>query len=595
MLTNHHCGYGAIQQHSSVEHDYLKDGFWAKSFDEEIPTPGLTVTLLVRMQDVTSELTRGLSDTLNMMQRDRAMAGRRDSIVKAATAGTKYTAEIKSYYNENVYYLLVYNVFRDVRLVGTPHSAIGKFGGETDNWMYPRHTGDFSLFRVYADKNNEAAEYSKDNVPYKPRRALTISLGGYEEGSFAMVMGNPGRTNRYMSSWEVKQTIDIRNKALAEVRGVKLAVWKEHMAADPAVRIKYAAKYAQSSNYWKNSIGQSIALQKLNVVAEKQKQEREFHNWVTADLNRKAKYGDVLAEVERTNLLLNPVQLKQYFATETFFRGMEFIAYGNRFARLRKALKDNLPDSIHPPLYQTIAKDFKGNIDAYVDKLFATSFLTDYNRWKAFLKNPSLKKLDADLGYLATESTQAWIHKEMDYAGKLDMEFAKAMMRYTAGRLEMLGDAPSYPDASSTMRLSYGTVKSYSPRDAVHYNHYTTLDGVIEKDDPSSSEFAVPQRLKELHSLKHYDHFQNKKGELPVAFITNNDITGGNSGSPVLNKKGHLIGCAFDGNWEALSGDIAFEKKNQRSINVDIRYVLFIIEKYAESYRLINEMQVVND
>ncbi len=638
ILTNHHCGYASIQQHSSVEHDYLKDGFWAKSFDEEIPTPGLTVTLLVRMQDVTAELTRGLSDTLNMMQRDRAMAGRRDSIVKAATAGTKYTAEIKGYYNENVYYLLVYNVFRDVRLVGTPPSAIGKFGGETDNWMYPRHTGDFSLFRVYADKNNEAAEYSKDNVPYKPRRALTISLGGYEEGSFAMVMGNPGRTNRYMSSWEVKQTIDIRNKALAEVRGVKLAVWKEHMAADPAVRIKYAAKYAQSSNYWKNSIGQSIALQKLNVVAEKQKEEREFHNWVTADLNRKAKYGDVLAEVERTNLLLNPVQLKQYFATETFFRGMEFIAYGNRFARLRKALKDNdtatlhryqkmvdlpleetfykdydtstdrettkallkyykenLPDSIHPPLYQTIAKDFKGNIDAYVDKLFATSFLTDYNRWKAFLKNPSLKKLDADLGYLATESTQAWIHKEMDYAGKLDMEFAKAMMRYTAGRLEMLGDAPSYPDANSTMRLSYGTVKSYSPRDAVHYNHYTTLDGVIEKDDPSSSEFAVPQRLKELHSLKHYDHFQNKKGELPVAFITTNDITGGNSGSPVLNKKGHLIGCAFDGNWEALSGDIAFEKKNQRSINVDIRYVLFIIEKYAESYRLINEMQVVND
>lgn len=638
VLTNHHCGYGAIQQHSSVEHDYLKDGFWAKSFDEEIPTPGLTVTLLVRMQDVTAELTRGLSDTLNMMQRDRAMAGRRDSIVKAAIAGTKYTAEIKSYYNENVYYLLVYNVFRDVRLVGTPPSAIGKFGGETDNWMYPRHTGDFSLFRVYADKNNEAAEYSKDNVPYKPRRALTISLGGYEEGSFAMVMGNPGRTNRYMSSWEVKQTIDIRNKALAEVRGVKLAVWKEHMAADPAVRIKYAAKYAQSSNYWKNSIGQSIALQKLNVVAEKQREEREFHNWVTGDVNRKAKYGDVLAEVERTNLLLNPVQLKQYFATETFFRGMEFIAYGNRFARLRKALKDNdtatlhryqkmvdlpveetfykdydtstdrettkallkyykenLPDSIHPPIYQTIAKDFKGNIDAYVDKLFATSFLTDYNRWKAFLKNPSLKKLDADLGYLATESTQAWIHKEMDYAGKLDMEFAKAMMRYTAGRLEMLGDAPSYPDANSTMRLSYGTVKSYSPRDAVHYNHYTTLDGVIEKDDPSSSEFAVPQRLKELHSLKHYDHFQNKKGELPVAFITTNDITGGNSGSPVLNKKGHLIGCAFDGNWEALSGDIAFEKKNQRSINVDIRYVLFIIEKYAESYRLINEMQVVND
>lgn len=638
VLTNHHCGYGAIQQHSSVEHDYLKEGFWAKSFEEEIPTPGLSVTILMRMQDVTQEMLRGVSDTLNMMQRDRAMKATRDSLVKAATEGTKYSAEVKSFYNENVYYLLVYNVFRDVRMVGAPPSSIGKFGGETDNWMYPRHTGDFSLFRVYADKNNEPAEYSKDNVPYKPRRALAISIGGYKEGDFAMIMGNPGRTNRSMSSWEVQQTIDIRNKALAEVRGVKLAVWKKFMEANPAVRIKYAAKYAQSSNYWKNSIGQSIALQKLNVVKEKQKEELNFYNWATATPERRAKYGDVLKEVERTNTLLNPIQLKQHFSTETFFRGMEFISHGRSYSRLRKALtdkdtatlnryqrganapleetfykdydpetdrettkallkyyKENLPDSIHPPLYQTIAKEFKGNIDAYVDKLFATSFLTDYARWKAFMKSPNLKKLDTDLGYLAMESTLDWTHKEMNYAAKIDMDFAKAMMRYTAGRLEMLGEKPSYPDANSTMRLSYGTVKSYSPRDAVHYKHYTTFDGVMEKDNPASSEFAVPEKLKTLYTLKQYDHYKNAEGELPVAFITTNDITGGNSGSPVLNANGSLIGCAFDGNWEALSGDIAFEKVNQRSINVDIRYVLFVIHKYAESTRLIDEMQIVRE
>lgn len=638
VLTNHHCGYAAIQQHSSVAHDYLKDGFWAQSFGEEIPTPGLSVTILVKMQDVTAEMLRGVSDTLNMMQRDRAMTATRDSLVKAATAGTKYTAEVKSFYHENVYYLLVYNVFRDVRLVGAPPSSIGKFGGETDNWLYPRHTGDFSLFRVYADKNNEPAEYSKDNVPYQPRRALAISIGGYQEGDFAMIMGTPGSTERYMSSWEVQQTIDIRNRARAEVRGVKLAEWGKHMAADPAVRIKYAAKYAQSSNYWKNAIGQSLALQKLGVVKTKQLEEIDFYNWATSTPERSAKYGDVLKEVERTNTLLNPVQFKQYFATETFFRGMEFISYGNRFARLRKALVDkdtatlnrykrmvdtpfeetfykdydlatdrettkallkyyqaNLPDSIHPPLYQTIAKDFKGNIDAYVDKLFATSFLTDYERWKTFMKNPSLKKLDADLGYLATETTQAWVHKEMNYAAKLDMEFAKAMMRYTAGRLEMRGDKASYPDANSTLRLSYGTVKSYSPRDAVHYRHYTTLDGVMEKENPQSPEFVVPEKLKELYTLKAYDHYKNAAGEMPVAFITTNDITGGNSGSPVLNANGSLIGCAFDGNWEALSGDILFEKEKQRSINVDIRYVLFIIHKYAGCTRLIDEMQVVRD
>lgn len=638
LLTNHHCGYSSIQQHSSVEHDYLKNGFWAQTMADEIPTAGLTVTVLVRMEDVTPLMLRNVRDTMDMFQRDRSMASTRDSLVKAATADTKYVAEVKSFYDDNVYYLMVYDVFRDVRMVGAPPSAIGKFGGETDNWMYPRHTGDFSLFRVYANKNNESAEYSPDNVPYKPKKALTVSIGGYEEGDFAMIMGNPGSTNRYMTSWEVKQTIDVRNKALAEVRGVKLAVWKKHMNASPAVRIKYAAKYAQSSNYWKNSIGQSLALQKLGVVKTKQKEEKAFTDWISEKKERYLKYKDVLPTIERSNNALTPIQVVQYYGTETFFRGMEIMSFGNRYARLRHALerkdtaalnlykkqaeqkledswfkdydmptdretakalikffKENLPDSVHPPLYQTIAKDFKGDIDAFVDKMYATSFLTDYNRWKEFLKNPSLKKLDADLGYTTTESTQSWIHRDMLHAIRFNAEFGKGMQEYTEGRLEMLNGAPSYPDANMTMRLTYGAVKGYSPRDGVAYNYYTTLKGVIEKDNQASDEFAVPERLRRLYEMGAYAPYANKKGELPVAFITNNDITGGNSGSPVMNKKGHLIGCAFDGNWEALSGDIAFEKEKQRSINVDIRYILYIIDKYAGCTRLLDEMQIVRD
>lgn len=638
ILTNHHCGYDAIQKHSSLEHDYLKDGFWAKTLADEIPTPGLTVAVLVRMQDVTDLMVRATSDTMDMFQLEKAMKLTRDSIIKAATDSTTYTAQIKPFYDDNRYYLLVYNIFRDVRMVGAPPSSIGKFGGETDNWMYPRHTGDFSLFRVYADKNNQPADYSPDNVPYQPKKAITVSVGGYEEGSFAMIIGNPGRTERYMSSWELKRTIEIDNRARAEVRAVKLAVWKKHMDADPAVRIQYASKYAASSNYWKNSIGQTLAIAKLGVVKQKEDEEKAFFLWVGNDTKRYEKYKDVLKEVKESNELVNTTQLKQQFGTETFYRGIEFISYGTRFTGLRTALekkdttalnkykrlaqtplnetfykdynmptdretakallkyfKENLPDSIHPPIYQTIAKDFKGDIDAYLDKLYATSFLTDYNRWVAFLKKPSTKKLDEDLGFLATEAIQTWMHEDMIRTMKYASMLGKAMMHYTEARLEMMGDKPTYPDANSTLRLTYGTVQGYSPRDGVRYNHYTTIDGIIEKDDPQSSEFAVPEKLKELHSLGSYERYANEKGELPITFITNNDITGGNSGSPVFNRKGHLIGCAFDGNWEALSGDIAFEKQKQRSINVDIRYVLFIIHKYAACTRLLDEMQIVKD
>lgn len=638
VLTNHHCGYSSIQQHSSVEHDYLKDGFWAHTQSEEIPTPGLTVTILVRMEDVTSLMLRPVRDTMNMYERDLVMRPVRDSLIKLATANNEYLVEVKPFYDHNKYYLMVYEVFRDVRMVGAPPSTIGKFGGETDNWMYPRHTGDFSLFRVYANKDNKPADYSPDNVPYKPKKALTISIGGYEENDFAMIMGNPGTTHRYMTSWEVQQTIDVRNKALAEVRGVKLAVWKKHMSADPAVRIKYAAKYAQSSNYWKNAIGQSLALQKLGVVKEKQREEEVFTNWIGEKKERYLKYKNALPSIERSSAALTPIQVVQYYGTETFLRGIELVAFGTQYSRLRTALqkqdtailnlykrktdqkleeswfkdydmptdretakalikffKETLPDSVHPPLYQTIAKDFKGDIDAFVDKMYATSFLTDYSRWKEFLKKPSLKKLDADLGYTVAESTQIWLQRDMLRAVKLNAEYGKGVQEYTEGRLEMLNGAPSYPDANMTMRLTYGSVKGYSPRDAVDYNYYTTLRGVIEKDNPSSDEFAVPERLKVLYETGAFAPYANKKGELPVAFITNNDITGGNSGSPVMNKNGHLIGCAFDGNWEALSGDIAFEKNNQRCINVDIRYVLYIIDKYAGCTRLIDEMHIVRD
>ncbi|MEW5845948.1 MAG: S46 family peptidase [Bacteroidota bacterium] len=634
VLTNHHCGYGAIQQHSTPEHDYLEDGFWAKSFEEEIPTPGLTATFLIRIEDVTEQVNAALKPEMSEADRDKAAMEMGRKIAKQATEGTHYTASVRSFFGGNQFFLLVYEVFNDVRLVGAPPSSIGKFGHDTDNWMWPRHTGDFSVFRIYAGKDNKPAEYSRENVPYKPKHFLPISLKGINNGDYTMIMGYPGSTQRYMTAVEVQERMNILNANRIYVRGIKQEIWLKDMQADKAVNIKYASKYAGSSNYWKNSIGMNKALKRLKVYDFKKQQEEEFTKWVLASPERQQKYGDAL------NLINEGVTgRKEYlhanqYINEALFSGAEIVGFASMTRSLADALKsnktediskitkslkaraenfyknyntptdqktskamfrifmENVPVNYQPDIFTTIRTKFKGDVDKFIDQMFAKTMFTDPAKFNAFIDKPNLKALEKDPVYIVATS----ISNKAEEISKLMAPFNEKLQRgqrlYIAGILEMNEGKAMYPDANFTMRLTYGEVKDYFPMDAVHYDYQTTLDGVMEKEDPDNWEFVVPEKLKELYKSKDYGRY-GKDGKMPVAFISTNDITGGNSGSPVMNGNGELIGIAFDGNWEAMSGDIVFENKLQRTISVDIRYVLFVIDKYAGATRLIDEMKII--
>ncbi|MEY1639084.1 S46 family peptidase [Tenuifilum osseticum] len=634
VLTNHHCGYGAIQQHSTPEHDYLEDGFWAKSFEEEIPTPGLTATFLIRIEDVTDQVNAAFKPEMSESDRDKAAMEIGRKIAKQATDGTHYTASVRSFFGGNQYFLLVYEVFNDVRLVGAPPSSIGKFGHDTDNWMWPRHTGDFSVFRIYASKDNKPADYSRENVPYKPKHFLPISLKGVNNGDFTMIMGYPGSTQRYMTSVEVQERINILNANRIYVRGIKQEIWLKDMQADKAVNIKYASKYAGSSNYWKNSIGMNKALKRLKVYDFKKQQEEEFTKWVLASPERQQKYGEAL------NLINEGVTgRKEYlhasqYISEALFSGTEIIGMaamtrslvdalkGNKteeVTKISKSLKarsenfyknynsptdqktakamfrifmENVPLTYQPDIFNTIRAKYKGDVDKFVDQMFAKTMFTDPANFNAFLDKPSLKVLEKDPVYVAAASISNKYEEISKAMAPFNEKLKRGQRLYIAGVLEMNEGKAMYPDANFTMRLTYGEIKDYYPMDAVHYDYLTTLDGVMEKEDPDNWEFVVPAKLKELYNSKDYGRY-GKDGKMPVAFISTNDITGGNSGSPVMNGNGELIGIAFDGNWEAMSGDIVFENKLQRTISVDIRYVLFVIDKYAGATRLIDEMKII--
>lgn len=634
VLTNHHCGYGAIQQHSTPEHDYLEDGFWAKSFEEEIPTPGLTATFLIRIEDVTDQVNAAFKPEMSEADRDKAAMEIGRKIAKQATDGTHYTASVRSFFGGNQYFLLVYEVFNDVRLVGAPPSSIGKFGHDTDNWMWPRHTGDFSVFRIYASKDNKPAEYSRENVPYKPKHFLPISLKGVNNGDFTMIMGYPGSTQRYMTSVEVQERINILNANRIYVRGIKQEIWLKDMQADKAVNIKYASKYAGSSNYWKNSIGMNKALKRLKVYDFKKQQEEEFTKWVLASPERQQKYGEALSLINEGVTGRKEYLHASQYISEALFSGTEIIGMaamtrslvdalkGNKteeVTKISKSLKarsenfyknyntptdqktakamfrifmENVPLTYQPDIFNTIRAKFKGDVDKFVDQMFAKTMFTDPAKFNAFLDKPSLKVLEKDPVYVAAAS----ISNKYEEISKVMAPFNEKLQRgqrlYIAGVLEMNEGKAMYPDANFTMRLTYGEIKDYYPMDAVHYDYLTTLDGVMEKEDPDNWEFVVPAKLKELYNSKDYGRY-GKDGKMPVAFISTNDITGGNSGSPVMNGNGELIGIAFDGNWEAMSGDIVFENKLQRTISVDIRYVLFVIDKYAGATRLIDEMKII--
>ncbi|MEZ5197590.1 MAG: S46 family peptidase [Bacteroidales bacterium] len=638
LLTNHHCGYGQIQEHSSVEHDYLTDGFWAGSFEEELTNPGLTVTFLERIEDVTDRVLADVSDDLTEDERYEKVKAIAKEIEDEARGDSHFKCQVRSFFEGNEYYLFVYEVYEDVRLVGAPPSSIGKFGADTDNWMWPRHTGDFSMFRVYTDKDGNPAEYAEDNIPLKPKHHLPVSVAGVKEGDFSMILGYPGSTERYLTSYGVKMAIDIHNQTVVDIRDVKLKIMMEDMQADPAVRIKYASKYARTANYWKYYIGQTKGLKRLKVYDKKVALENEFTTWVNASDDRKKKYGEALSYIEKAYAKMSEFELASVYYSEAIRRGSEILNYASAFSDLKKAFgekevdqenvdkliasikgkapgyfKDynastdqnllaamlamfykNVPVGQQPPYLQTIASKYKNDFDAFAQKVFETSFMTSPEKVNEFLDNPSAKKIEKDLAYTTAKEFNNFYYDQI-YPESIEAYdlLDKGNRLFIAGLREMQPNKKFYPDANFTMRLTYGQVLDYYPADAVHYDYFTTMKGIMEKEDPTNWEFVVPDKLKELYNNKDF----GKYGEgdvMKVCFLTNHDITGGNSGSPVINANGELIGLAFDGNWEAMSGDIVFEPEIQRTINVDIRYVLFIIDKYAGATRLIDEMTIVS-
>ena len=636
LITNHHCGYGQIQAHSEIEHDYLSDGFWAMSHEEELPNPGLTVQFLIRIQDVSDTINGQLTRDMTEDQRGEKIKAITDYLVKNATDGTLYNASVRSFFGGNEFYLFVYETYKDVRLVGAPPSAIGKFGGDTDNWMWPRHTGDFSMFRVYSDPDGNPAEYSKDNIPLKPKHHLPISLDGYQEGDFSMILGYPGSTDRYLSSYGVQLAINTTNPSIVKIREEKLDIMLAEMDTSDAVRIKYASKYARISNYWKYYIGQTKGLKRLNVYDKKVAIENGFRNWVAGSPDRASKYGLALTDIENAYKTISQYALANVYYREACLRGPEIITLAGTYKNLAdelankskdkekldkiistlkgqatayfkdyflpidqqtysammKLFYDDVPRAQQPEFLAKMVNKYKGDFDAYAAGVFKTSVFVSLEQVNAFLDDPDLKTLQKDpayQAYLAFNDKYLEIQKATKEAGTA---LARGNRLFIAGLREMNPDHKYAPDANSTMRLTYGTVQGYKPGDGVYYDYYTTLEGIMEKDDPSNTDFIVPDKLRALYAAKDYGSY-GENGVMKTCFLTNHDITGGNSGSPVINARGELLGLAFDGNWEAMSGDIAFEPNYQRTIAVDIRYVLFIIDKYAGAKNLIDEMSIV--
>jgi len=636
ILTNHHCGYGEIQYHSSVEHDYLKDGFWAMSREEELPNEGKTISFLVKMSEVTDQVLAEVTLDMDEGKRQEIIRTVSGKLEDEATEGTHYEAFVRSMFNGNRYFLFIMETYRDVRLVGAPPESIGKFGADTDNWMWPRHTGDFSMFRVYTAPDGTPADYSPENIPMHPKNHLKVSLKGYDMDDFAMVMGFPGSTDRYMTSWEVKDLLEVEHPNRIKIRGILQDIMMEDMQKDQKVRIQYASKYSRSSNYWKYSIGQTKGLIDLNVVGKKEKEEAAFKSWVADDPARVARYEGSLDLIKEAVEGRKPYENAFQYISECMLRGMESTIWALNFRDLNGVLSDpdhtdeqlkavvdeikaasvdffkdynqptdkkvtvamlklmlsDLDAAYLPDVVKEIKTKYKGNVEKYVDYYFGKTFMLDEAKLMAFLANPKKSVLDKDPVFMAANSIVA---KAIEIRGglmKYNDPLSKGTRLYLAGRIEMDPQHKFYPDANSTMRLTYGKVGDYIARDAVRYSYYTTLKGVMEKEDPDNYEFVVSDKLKELYQNKDFGPYA-QDGVMRVCFTTNNDITGGNSGSPVMNSKGELIGIAFDGNWEAMSGDVAFEPDLQKCICVDIRYVLFVIDKYAGASHLVKEMTLV--
>lgn len=630
VFTNHHCGFRSIQQHSSVEHDYLKDGFVARTQAEELPNPELFVRFLLRSEDVTRRVLKAVKPSMTEAERTIAI----DSVMlvigdEVSAKDSTLTGIVDAYYGGNEFWLSVYRDFNDVRLVFAPPSSVGKFGWDTDNWMWPRHTGDFSVFRIYAGKNNRPADYSPDNVPYQPRYVAPVSIDGYKQGSFCMTLGYPGSTERYLSSFGIEEMMNGVNRAMIDVRGVKQAIWKREMDRRDSIRIKYASKYDESSNYWKNSIGTNKAIRQLKVIEKKRQAEDALRRWIQNTPVEREKLLHLLSSLELNYKSRREVDRALAYFAEAFINGPELVQFAltmlnfdfeaeqkQVIAQLQRLLDKyadydaaidkevfvallqeyrNKVDLVYlPGLYQEIDTVYNGNAQAYVDSLYARSEIVTTRGFKRFLERDTTFNLLDDpaisLGIdlivkfyeMRSGIAEASAHIERD-----EREFNAAMRR-------MYADRNFYPDANSTLRLSFGTISGYSPFDGAIYGYYTTVEGILEKvaahrDDP---DFAVQPELLELFASRDFGRYAGENGDMNVCFISNNDITGGNSGSAMFNAKGELLGLAFDGNWEAMSSDIVFEPEVQRCIGVDVRYMLFIIEKYGKASRIIEELHI---
>ncbi len=637
LLTNHHCGYDAIASLSTVDRNLLDNGFWAHSVAEELPAKGVTALFLQRMEDVTDEVRQALGNAKGE-EYNKKFAAIRKKIEERNTNGGKLVANVKDYFNGNQFFLLIYKRYTDVRLVGTPPKSLGKFGGDTDNWMWPRHTSDFSMFRVYADENNQPKDYSPSNVPFRPKRHLAVSARGVDEGDFAMVMGYPGRTNRYEVSYGVDLAVNVVNPSIVNCRDLRLNIMRRHMDKNKSVYLQLTSSYSRIANYWKYFIGQTEQLKRLDVVNKKRAEEDAFSQWqrtndksvgllgdfakIYADYTPYAKHSVYYNEAfrapalsrmaaglkplydayERHNGKLSEDTLKKYtnIAQSNYratYKDYEMATDKELFAEMTKLYYDNVPQSQHPAIYKTILKGTNGSNKAvytvYTNTVFANTFLTDSNRFNSFLKSPSFSKLKGDAAVqYAVSFVSNYSKNYQPKVTSFNDQKADLAREYVSQLMEMKKGKKFYPDANSTMRITYGKVLSYEPTDGVQYSYFTTLDGLMAKYKPNDDEFDVPADLITLYKNKNYGRWADADGTLHTCFITNNDITGGNSGSPVINANGELIGTAFDGNWEAMSGDIAFDKKYKRTIVCDIRFVLFLIDKMGRADNLIKEMDI---
>lgn len=640
LITNHHCGYDLIQEHSSLENDYLTNGFWAMSRNEELANPGVTITLLKWMEDVTDKVLAGVTDEMEPADREKLISSNIEGIQKKASEGTGYRAMVRPFFMGNQYFLFVNETFRDIRLVGAPPSAIGKFGGDTDNWIWPRHTGDFSLFRVYADKNNKPADYSADNVPYKPAYYFPVSLKGVKEGDFTMVFGYPGSTSEYVPSYHIDMVKNHIDPKMISIRTKKIEIIDKAMNLDPLIRIQYSAKKAGISNSWKKWIGEIQGLERMNTIGKKQTFEGEISKWINADKARNTKYGDILPAyrelyanlkdytmvnsftnevfngVEAFSIARNTKELAGLFendkssdsetvqkvkerlteASRQFFRDYSKETDQNLFVELMKIYGESLDAKWLVPGYIRMKDQCKGDFSDLGEKIYEKSIFADEQKYTAFIKGfnkSSVKKLNNDPFYSLSMDAGKFISENVrPELSRLNSELQKLNKRYMKAQMEYQSNKVFYPDANSTLRVAFGTIQGYNSKDAVYFKPVSTLKGIIEKDNPDIYDYDVPDKLKELYANRDYGRYA-QDGEVPVCFIANNHTTGGNSGSPVINAEGYLIGINFDRAWEGVASDMAFNPDQSRNISLDIRYALFIIDKFAGAGYLLNEMTIV--